>query len=524
MHYKFSDGTWRDGTAHVAVRYCFALFLFLVALIARYMLVGVLPARGFPFLSFFPAVLLATYMVGLGPGLLVALLSTASAWAFFMGPAIPPSQMARSDLIALIFFAVILAVDCLVIERMNLAVRNLRATSNRLRASEDALMERQNELREADKQKDIFIAMLAHELRNPLAPILSAAQLINARAKDNEPVSRAAAIITRQSLQLTRLVDDLLDVSRIHSSKLTLNKKPVDLRKIIASALETSRPIIDASQRNFSVEVTSQALPVEADSLRIAQCLSNLLHNAFKFTEEYGNIKLSVTRPSVDRAMITVIDNGRGISADMLPKLFDMFSQESSSGNDGNSGLGIGLALTSYLVTQHGGTLTAHSEGRGQGARFELVLPLTEATITSDPEEELTIQTVANSTILIVDDNADAAETLQALLELHGFDVSCVGTGIAALTAMASRHYNAVLLDIGLPDISGYEVATRGRASGILTKNTIVIALTGWTDSVSRDRSVSAGIDHHLNKPLNLNDLLRIVPGTPSAKYETSKI
>jgi signal transduction histidine kinase len=367
---------WRNGAAPAPWRYVFALAVFLVALAARFAMADMLPPRGFPFLTFFPAVLLTAYLAGFGPGLLVAALSTWAAWAFFLGPRVALSEMAHSDLIALVFFAVILIIDCLVIEAMNTAMRNLRITGDKLRLSEETLVARQQELSNANRQKDVFLAMLAHELRNPLAPILSAAQLIGMRSKNDEHVAHAAAVVTRQCLQLSRLVDDLLDASRILSGKLTLQKAPVDLRDIVADALETSRPMIDKSQSRFTVDMTTLPLPLQADGTRIAQCIANLLHNAFKFSAGAGEIHLRVARLSDREVAVTVSDTGRGISAEMLPKLFEMFSQEGSSGRDGNSGLGIGLALAHDLVTRHGGRLSAHSEGLGKGARFEIVLPL----------------------------------------------------------------------------------------------------------------------------------------------------
>lgn len=513
MQPQFSGGTWRDGAAPPVLRYLFALFLFLVALAARFMLVDILPARGFPFLSFFPAVLLAAYLAGLGPGLLTAFLSTWAAWAFFMGPRLAPAAMAHSDLIALIFFASILVVDCLVIERMNLAMRKLRTTGTRLRESEEALVLRQAELSEANRQKDVFIAMLAHELRNPLAPILSAAQLIAMRAGADEPLARAAGIITRQGLQLTRLVDDLLDASRIHSDKLTLQVAPADLRDVIASALETSGPMIEQSGANFQLTLPPQPIPVQVDATRIAQCVSNLLHNAFKFTAGHGDIQLHISTGPDGMARIRVTDNGRGISQEMLPRLFEMFTQEGRSGNDGNSGLGIGLALTRDLVVRHGGTLTAHSDGPGHGAVFEIALPVSndiQATAIAVPSPAAVEAPQQAPSVLVVDDNVDAAELLQALLGLHGFDVDIAHTGAAALAALAQQRYQVLLLDIGLPDMTGYEVAIAARAQGLLDDSTFIVALTGWSDAESRQRSVDARIDHHLNKPVQMEALISL--------------
>jgi signal transduction histidine kinase/ActR/RegA family two-component response regulator len=418
-----------------------------------------------------------------------------------------------------VFFAVILAVDCLVIDRMNAALSALRTTGDKLRASETALLERQGQLRDVDRQKDIFIAMLAHELRNPLAPILSAAQVIGTHPGSDPRIARAAAIITRQAQQLTRLVDDLLDASRIHSAKLALQLALVDVRTVVASALETVQPMVDQSESTLTVTLPAQPVWVQADSTRIAQCVANLLHNAFKFTLGKGQVALDVTGGAGDTVVITVTDNGRGVSADMLPKLFEMFAQEGASGSDGNNGLGIGLALTHYLVVQHGGTLAAHSDGPGLGARFSMTLPTQAPAIASAvdidivPTPALAALPAAHSgaSVLVVDDNVDAADMLQALLGMHGFDVGVAHSGAAALAMIAARRWDAVLLDIGLPDMSGYDVAATSRAQGLVGDDTLLVALTGWSDAESRRKSAEVGIAHHLNKPVELDLVLDLL-------------
>lgn len=490
------------------LRYGFAVALFGLALWVRFLLIGVLPARGFPFLSFFPAVLLAAYLAGLGPGLLVAALSTVAAWAFFMGPPVALHLMPESDLIALVFFAGILVVDCIVIHLMTKAMRQLRTKGEELRASQRELMAREAELREADHQKDVFLATLAHELRNPLAPIRTAAQLIAASSHDTG-IGRAAAVIDRQSRQLTRLVDDLLDVSRIHTSKLQLRISHIDLRQVLDSALETCQPMIDSGQHIFTASIPASALPVRVDAVRIAQCVSNLLHNAFKFTPRGGRVALSAEIRESHIALV-VSDNGRGISAAMLPRLFDLFSQENASGMHGNSGLGLGLALTHHLVMAHGGTLSAASEGPGRGALFEMVLPLAEPVPDAAPAADAA-DAPSGTRILVVDDNVDSAQMLQALLEAEGHTVAIAHDGAGALASLAAYRPDVVFLDIGLPDISGYEVALRARAAGLLDARTLLVALTGWSDERARARSTAAGIDHHLNKPVALDDLLTLL-------------
>jgi PAS domain S-box-containing protein len=371
------------------------------------------------------------------------------------------------------------------------------------------------ELTEANQAKDEFLAMLAHELRNPLAPILSAAQLIDTHPSTDLHIRRTAAIITRQALQLKRLVDDLLDASRIHSAKLALQLAAVDVHAVLASALETVQPIVDLSASTFRVELPGQPVWIAADSTRIAQCVSNLLHNAFKFTSGAGHIELQVVCGPGETVIITVSDSGRGISSEMLPRLFEMFAQESASGSDGNTGLGIGLALTNYLVTQHGGTLSAYSAGLGLGARFSITLPRTPAPITSinsaPTRSTAASPSTANARVLVVDDNVDAAEMLQALLGMHGMNADVAHSGTAALEMMGASHWDAVLLDIGLPDMSGYDVAATSRARKLLGDDTLLVALTGWSDAESLRKSAAAGFMHHLNKPVKL--LLDLLDG-----------
>jgi signal transduction histidine kinase/ActR/RegA family two-component response regulator len=511
MRFQFSGGALRRGLTPTVPRYLFGLFLFFVALAARFMLVNILPARGFPFLTFFPAVLLTAYMVGFGPGLIVAILSTVSARAFFMGPAGMSFALGHSDVIALVFFAAILVIDCFVIERMNAALNELRLTGDDLRSSKTALLGQQEQLREVDRQKDAFIAMLAHELRNPLAPILSAAQLIGTSPSADENATRAASIIERQALQLKRLVDDLLDASRIHSAKLALQKELVDVRTVISSALETVQPMADLSASTLRVDLPAQPVWINADSMRIAQCVANLLHNAFKFTPGSGQIRLQVESTTNQTVVITVADNGRGISAEMMPRLFEMFAQEGASGSDGNNGLGIGLALTNYLVLQHGGTLAAHSAGPGLGARFSITLPTSTAPSANEADGPVETSASANARVLVVDDNVDAAEMLKTLLGLHGIDVDVASNGAAALEMMGASYWDAVLLDIGLPDMSGYDVASTSRSRNLLEAETLLIALTGWSDAESLRKSAEAGFIHHLNKPVQLDVLLNLL-------------
>ena len=511
MRFQSSGGAWRSGNVPAVLRYLLGISTFLAALATRFMLVDILPSRGFPFLSFFPAVLLTVYFVGLGPGLLVAVLSTFSAWAFFMGPSQMSFALAHGDIIALVVFSSILIIDCLVIERMNVALKQLRVIGDKLRLSEATLLEQQDQLRKIDRQKDVFIATLAHELRNPLAPILASAQLISLKASMSDHVAQASAIIIRQSLQMTRLVDDLLDVSRIQSAKLTLQMTFFDLRTAIASALETMQPVIDRSANAFHLDLPKRPVWINGDSARLSQCVANVLHNAFKFTPGAGTVRLRMDLSTSNTVVITVTDTGHGIAREMLPQLFEMFTQAEVSGSNGNNGLGIGLALTKYLVGCHHGTVAVHSDGLGLGARISITLPTTVETNLSIPAQTLESITRHVVRVLVVDDNIDAAVTIQSLLRMSGFEVGVAHSGADALDMLSKTNWDAVLLDIGLPDMSGYDVATSSRAQGLLGTDTLLVALTGWSDAESRRKSAEAGITRHLNKPVQLDVLLKVL-------------
>lgn len=511
----------QKGVLSVVARYGLAVVLTAFALLLRFSLQGVFPPQGFPFLTFFPAVLLSVYLAGLGPGLTATGLSVAAAWYFFMSP--PFGQfggLSEPDKVALLFFTAVLLIDTFVIDVMNNALQRLRQAEARLQEADhhlrtsraDALaaaelanrdrglldavfnavpagiivadsdgrllrMNRANAriwglapystsiegygdwkgwwagdspragqriasqdwglarslrtgqecndiveiepfdrpgtrlvtllssapvldpagvvvggvvvqfditdriqaeraLREADKQKDTFLATLSHELRNPLAPIRSAAHVIRLTPGVDARAERAAAVIERQSAQLARLVDDLLDVSRLNFGNLQLQRQRLDLRQVVETALETSRPLLDAGGHRLAVRTADRPLPVYADETRIAQCVANLVNNACKFTPAGGAVEVDVRAIDERWASVTVTDNGQGIAPDMLEKVFELFAQEQRSGMGGNTGLGIGLALVRRLVQMHGGQVQARSEGVGRGASFEIRLPL----------------------------------------------------------------------------------------------------------------------------------------------------
>ena len=371
-------------------------------------------------------------------------------------------------------------------------------------------------LKAADRHKDEFLAMLAHELRNPLAPILNAVQLMRMKPIADPQLSWSRDVIERQLSHLTRLVDDLLDVARITRGRINLSREPTELAVLIARAVETVQPLIQARGHEFTSEIPAATLRINADPLRLTQAFGNVLGNAAKYTERGGRISLTVCRQGTD-VEIRVRDTGVGIPAEQLPRIFDLFTQVRS--DHSQSGLGIGLALVRRLLQMHGGTITAHSEGPGQGTEFLIRLPLLLETAHSANGEKSTTATddapPVRRRILVADDNADALETLATVLELGGHEVFSAANGSLALES-AERHLPEVaLLDIGMPLLDGYEVARRIRAQA-WGKRITLVALTGWGQDTDRRRSQEAGFDSHLVKPLDLDKLTQLLAGLPS--------
>jgi PAS domain S-box-containing protein len=366
-------------------------------------------------------------------------------------------------------------------------------------------------LKEADRRKDEFLAMLAHELRNPLAPIRNAIEILHTKGPHEPELVWARGVIERQVHQMTRLVDDLLDVSRITRGKIALRKERVELASVVGSALEASRSLFDEPGHQLTVELPAEPITLEADPARLSQVLSNLLNNAAKYTDPGGRIWLTAERERAS-VLIRVRDNGIGIDPELLPTVFEMFTQVEDSLERRQGGLGIGLSLVQRLVEMHGGTVTAHSEGKGKGTEVVVRLPFAVSDAGQLPEgsDESTVAVrPSRSVILVVDDNRDAAESLAMLLQLWGHEVHVVYDGQEAVEAAAAFRPDVVLLDIGLPRMSGYEVARRirdERADGV-----ILIALTGWGQEEDRRRSQEAGFDHHLTKPVELPALQAVL-------------
>jgi PAS domain S-box-containing protein len=377
---------------------------------------------------------------------------------------------------------------------------------------EDDLRSLASELSEAGRRKDEFLAMLAHELRNPLAAISNATQAL--RLGDAASLRTASSVLERQVTQLSRLVDDLLDVSRISRGKIDLRLVPTALAPIVQQAVDATRPYCGAMKHELTVTMPSDTIVVEADAARLAQVVGNLLHNACKFTNPGGHISLTAGREGND-AVIRVRDDGIGIAPEHLPFLFDMFAQVDTSLERAHDGLGIGLTLVKTLIELHGGSVSVSSAGRGQGSEFTLRLPVADtARQTAAPPTDAPAAAVTPRRILIVDDNEDAAASLSLLLQFGGHQTQMVHDGEAALEAAERFRPEVMLLDIGLPGMNGYEVCRRIRRESWGRAITIV-ALTGWGQVEDRRRSREAGFDTHMVKPVEYAALAKLLASVP---------
>ena len=361
-------------------------------------------------------------------------------------------------------------------------------------------------LRMADRRKDQFLAMLAHELRNPLAPIRNTVQLLKMQEAIDPTLASSLDVIDRQVSHMARLLDDLLDVARIMQGKIALKVERFELTAIVNDAIETTRALIESRGQELIILKTATPLWVEGDRVRLAQVLYNLLNNAAKYTGEGGKITLSIMREGAD-AVIEVRDAGIGIAPDILPQIFELFIQADQSLAHSQGGLGIGLTLVRQLVEIHGGTITAASAGIGQGSVFTVRLPVVSMeSSTIESEQTQSTLPVSKFRILIVDDYADAAESMAMLLQMEGHEVEIADCGMKAIERAQVFHPQIVLLDIGLPDIDGYEVAKRLRLLPE-TQDAILIALTGYGRAEDLERSQLAGFNHHLLKPVSLGTL-----------------
>ncbi|SMP78349.1 ATP-binding protein [Noviherbaspirillum suwonense] len=368
----------------------------------------------------------------------------------------------------------------------------------------------------ADQRKDEFLAMLAHELRNPLAPISSAVKIMELVSPDAPPqVRKAREVIDRQTRHLSRLVDDLMDVSRISTGKIALRDEQVDAAAMVLRAIEMNRPLLEARGHRLETHGLSQQQMLRGDSTRLTQVIGNLVNNAAKYTEAGGIIRVSLERDGA-WLVIRVADNGVGMSPQILPHVFNLFLQAERSLDRSLGGLGIGLSVVKQLTELHGGTVEAHSAGERMGSEFVVRLPAPGIARTADAGVPATIAAPPARRILVVDDNRDAVDALAMMLKLGGNDVEIAYEGMAALAIAQSFVPDAVVLDIGLPGIDGYEVARRLRARPE-TAGALIVAVTGYGQKEDRERSRAAGFDHHLVKPIESDALLKLLGGQGDA-------
>ena len=418
--------------------------------------------------------------------------------------------------------AVSLEIDDAIIESVNAFVASREDAlldTERQRAERDRLMRdaiEQGLVREAetlkaiDRRKNEFLALLGHELRNPLGAMSNALQLTQILPPGDPDYQQAAGVLSRQLRQIERLVDDLLDVTRIGRGMLELRREDVDLLAAAREAVETVRPMAESRRHEIKLSLCDKPLHVSADPSRLQQVLSNLLVNAIRYTPPGGRISLSVERQQTE-AVVRVSDNGIGIAPDMLPAVFDMFMRAETAARQSEAGLGLGLTLVRNLVEMHGGTVQVFSAGLGKGSEFSFRLPLPAAADQADkPQQPLAAQPVARLRVLVVDDNQDVAMTLAAVVRHNGHEVRLAHDGPAAVEAAKTWRADLVLIDIGLPGINGYDVARRLREE-LGLKQSLLVALTGYGQEEDRRRSFEAGFDRHIVKPVRSDTLMNLL-------------
>ncbi|MEO8386572.1 MAG: ATP-binding protein, partial [Betaproteobacteria bacterium] len=372
-------------------------------------------------------------------------------------------------------------------------------------------------LREADRHKDEFLATLAHELRNPLAPLRNGLEILRMPGADAAVSARAREMMERQLKHMVRLVDDLLDVSRITTGKLAVKKERVELQAVIHIAVETARPFIEARRHALEIDVPATPIWLDADATRLAQVVSNLLNNAARYTEPGGLIEINVSLKDAG-VEVSVSDNGIGIPPGLLPTIFDMFTQADQSLERRQAGLGVGLTLARKLIELHGGAIEARSAGLGHGSKFVVSLPVAASQAQSVlPVKDLSVQATAtqNQRILLADDNVDFVNSMATLLSAKGHEVRVAHDGVQALKLARDFNPDYAFLDIGMPMMNGYELARR--LSKLVGGKTVLTAVSGWGQHGDRLRAVEAGFKHHLVKPVEFEQLEAIILMSPVA-------
>ncbi|MBI3862067.1 MAG: response regulator [Planctomycetia bacterium] len=395
--------------------------------------------------------------------------------------------------------------------------RRVEERTSELLSANQALQQIQRELKEADRRKDQFLAMLGHELRNPLAPIRNAVSILKKLVPDQPELIWCRDVIDRQTGHLTHLVDDLLDVSRVSRGKIQIEKRIVDLADAVHQAVEICRPLIDSRRHDLKLSLPAAPLLVEGDITRLAQVVANLINNAAKYTDEGGLITVAVQAENgggSGNAVVRVRDNGRGLDSESLANLFQLFYQADTNLDRSDGGLGVGLALVRSLVELHGGTVEASSPGRGQGSEFIICLPRATREAKHEPPAPPP-PAAAGLRVLVVDDNCDAAKSLAMMLKILGHTASMAHAGVSAVEMAMRDRPDVILLDIGLPGMNGYEVCRSLRQQGL--KNELILAVTGYGQESDRQLAREAGFDMHLVKPVSLPVIQKLLAERASA-------
>ncbi len=386
----------------------------------------------------------------------------------------------------------------------------------------------EQELQEGDRRKDEFLAMLSHELRNPLAAISNVAHVMKASPAVDPQLRWARDVLGRQTAHLTRLIDDLLDVSRITRGQVTLRRELLDLKSVVAGAVETTRTLIQARKHTLSVQLPEHPVTVLGDRVRLTQVLDNIITNAAKYTNEGGTIGVSLDVEPGDadgsgHAVIRVKDSGSGIPRDMLPQVFDVFRRIGGAPGHAEGGLGLGLALARGLVEMHEGRIEALSDGPGHGSEFVVRLPRSAMKAAEAPVDSPCTKGPGRLRVLVVDDSVDSAESMAIILEMSGHDVRKAHSGPDALRIVADYRPDVVLMDIGMPGMTGHEVAQKLRETPA-TRELVLIAMTGYGRQVDREQSRAAGFDHHLVKPLDFDKLNEVLAGSTGSPNRSSAV
>ncbi len=476
------------------------------------------PLRGFfTSLAFLLAVLMAGLVGGWKPSILTTLICLANERYFFTNPKHSftiPSSGDTMRMMVYVISGVAVGLLCEGLQRAwgRVAERQRqleREMSERLAVAQERLY-LVEKLREADRRKDEFLATLAHELRNPLAPLSNALEVWGLLEENPQQQAELCEMMQRQIRQMTRLIDDLLDVSRISRGKISLRTKRVDIRTLVNTAVESVQPVIAGNQQRLEIALPEEPIYVDADATRVSQVIGNVLHNAAKYTPEGGQIGLSV-KQTHDRVEVAVRDTGCGIPAEKLATIFEMFEQVDQTLDRSQGGLGIGLTLAKRLTEMHGGTIEARSAGAGKGSEFVMTLPALAADARAfTPSPSAARTELPRRRILVVDDMHDSAATLARMLGAMGQEVTIAHDGPTALDRVREAKPDVVFLDIAMPRMNGYEVARRIRAFDDI-ETPVLIALTGYGTDEDRRRSREAGIDFHLTKPTSLEQVTKVL-------------